>query len=82
MVQVSPHHQTDLGLVEYMHDAVACPEWAQIAVTQCAASDMLSNIHKLYAGLGAAWLQHEKFTQAEKDVHLHKAVSEDISVVL
>lgn len=55
-----------LNLIEYVYDAIAALDWAQIAVFYCAASDLSWITQNYFIAFDAAWLDHRKLAQAEK----------------
>lgn len=81
-VQLSPHHRIGSDLVEYMDHVVADLEWAQLAITKCAAADVPWNIKKLFTAIEGAWLHQEKIVQPKEVVRHPKYSFKDVPVVL
>lgn len=80
--QGPPNHWSDMDLVKYMHDAVAVLNWAQTAMTQCTVADVPWNYQKLFTALNAAWLHHEKLSQAKELKDQPRSRHGDIPAVL
>lgn len=52
-----------------MHDAIVGLDWAQIAITQCAAANDSWNIHEISTALTTALRHNENLKQARKIFH-------------
>lgn len=73
-VQGSPNHRSDMDLVKFMHDIVAGLEWARIAKTRCAASDIPWNIQNFFSTLDTAWLNYEKQDREKRNYSSDQAM--------